>query len=186
MRESIRAPIMETTPATGRCPSVLRAVPKGYFSYGFDVFDRSGTRVATAELANWRENANLDVGERRYLARHETWAKEFFLEGEDGQPVAVAEKPSGWKETFLLELLEHGGARYELRKESAWKSSFVLSREGVDPVGSIEQKSFFGRETVAHLPEELPIEVRVFVFWLATLMRKRNDAAAASAGGAVG
>ncbi len=157
---------------------MLRAVRKSWFSYDFDVFDRTGTRVATADLANWRENAKIEVEGRRYLARHETWAKEFVLEGEDGQTVAVAEKPSGWKESFLL---EHGASRYELRKESPWKSSFVLSREGMGIVGSIRQRSFFGRETPVDLPEELPIEVRVFVLWLVTIMRRRDDSAAASA-----
>lgn len=156
---------------------MLRAVPKSWFSYSFDVFDRTGTRVATADLSNWRENAKLEVGGRRYLARHETWAREFVLEGEDGLIVAMAEKPSGWREIFSL---EYGGARYELRKESPWKSAFVLSREGVGVVGSIRQKSFFGRETSVELPEELPVEVRVFILWLATLMRKRADSAAAS------
>lgn len=159
---------------------MLRAVQKSWFSYDFDVFDRTGALVATADLANWRENAKLEVGGRRYLARHETWAREFVLEGEDGQTVAVADKPSSWKESFSL---EHGSSRYELSKESPWKSSFVLSRDGMGAVGSIRQKSFFGRETIVDLPEELPIEVRVFVLWLATIMRKRNDAAAASAAG---
>jgi hypothetical protein len=164
--------------ATGRYPKVLRAVEKSWFSYNFDVFDRTGTRVATADLANWRENAKLEVGGRRYLARHERWAREFVLEGEDGLTVAVAEKPSGWRDNFSI---EHGGTRYELRKESPWRSTFVLSREGVGVVGSIRQKSFFGRETSVDLPEELPVEVRVFILWLATLVRKRADSAASSA-----
>jgi hypothetical protein len=90
----------------------------------------------------------------------------------------VAEKPSGWRDNFSI---EHGGTRYELRKESPWRSTFVLSREGVGVVGSIRQKSFFGRETSVDLPEELPVEVRVFILWLATLVRKRADSAASSA-----
>ena len=88
---------------------MLRAVRKSWFSHNFEVFDRTGTRVATANLANWRENAKLEVGGRRYLARHETWTREFVLEGEDGLTVVVAEKPSGWRDDFSL---EYGGARY--------------------------------------------------------------------------
>lgn len=157
---------------------MLRAIQRSWFSYNFDVIDRTGTRVATADMSNWRENARLEVEGRRYLARHQTWAREFVLEGEDGSIVAVAEKPSSWRETFSL---EHGGVRYGLRKESPWKSSFILSREGVGVIGSVRQKSLFGRETIVDLPEELPVEVRVFVLWLATLMRKRADSAAAGA-----
>jgi hypothetical protein len=99
--------------------------------------------------------------------------------------VAMAKKSSAWKETFSL---EHGGARYELRKDSYWRGSFVLSREGVGAVGSIGRKSFFGRDTFADLPDELPVEVRVFLLWLVTMMRRRADSAAAgtSAGAARG
>jgi len=52
---------------------MVSAVQKGWFSYGFDVFDRAGTLVARADLAHRRENAKLAVGGRRYLARHETY-----------------------------------------------------------------------------------------------------------------
>ena len=58
---------------------MLRAVQKGRFSYDFDVFDRTGARIATVDLANWHKNAKLEVQGRRYLARQETWAKEFVF-----------------------------------------------------------------------------------------------------------
>lgn len=51
---------------------MLRAVQKSWFSYEFDVIDRTGRRVATADMSNWRENARLEVEGRRYLARHQT------------------------------------------------------------------------------------------------------------------
>jgi hypothetical protein len=84
---------------------VFRAVPKGWFSHDFDVFDPAGTRVATADLSDWSENAELEVRGTRYMARHQTLAQEFSLEEEDGLRLAVAEKPSAWRETFSL---EHG------------------------------------------------------------------------------
>jgi hypothetical protein len=59
-------------------------------------------------------------------------------------------------------VFEHGGNRYELKKESAWRSAFVFSRDGVGRVGSIRRKGFFKREWTADIPEELPLEVRVF------------------------
>jgi hypothetical protein len=41
--------------------------------------------------------------------------------------VMVAEQPSAWKDRFVF---EHGGNRYELEKETVWKSTFVIRREG--------------------------------------------------------
>jgi hypothetical protein len=157
---------------------MLRAVRRGWFSYDLDVFDRAGTPVAKVDLAHWRENAKIEVEGRRYLARHEMWAREFVLEAEDGRTVALADKPSAWERRFLL---DYGGGRYQLAKESPWRSAFLLTREGAGVVGSVRRRSPFGRETVVDLPGELPLEVRVFVLWLTVLMQKRDDAAAGSA-----
>ena len=157
---------------------MLRAVPDGWFSYDFTVFDRSGTSVAQVDLANWRETAKLEVRGTRYEAHRKGWrSKEFILEREDGRVVAVAEKPSAWKDRFVF---EHGGNRYELKKESAWRSAIVLSRNGVGLVGSVRRRSFFNREWTVDVPEELPLEVRVFVVWLVVILWKREDSAAAA------
>jgi hypothetical protein len=163
---------------------MLRAVPDGWFSYDFTVFDRSGTPVARADLANWRETATLEVGGTRYQAHRQGWrSKEFVLEKEDGGVVAVAEKPSAWKDRFVF---EHGGNRYELKKESAWRSAFVLSRDGIGLVGSVRRKGFFNREWTVDVPEELPLEVSVFVVWLVVILWKREDSSAAATASTAG
>ena len=160
---------------------MLRAVRKNWFSNDTEIFDEGGGLVATIDLSNWRENAKLEVVGKRYLARHETWNREFLLEGEDGQVVAVAEKPSAWMGRFSL---EYEGWRYELANESAWGSAFVLSREGVGIVGSIRQTRLFGSEMAVDLPEELPIEVQMLVYWLTMILRRRQAAASGGATGA--
>jgi hypothetical protein len=92
----------------------------------------------------------------------------------------VAEKPSAWKNRFSF---EHDGYRYELEKESVWKSDLVLSREDLGTVGYVRRKSvYFKREWEAEIPDELPPEVGAFVVWLAVLLARRADSAAASSG----
>jgi hypothetical protein len=95
--------------------------------------------------------------------------------------VALAEQPSTWKNRFVI---EQGGHRYELEKESVWKSAFVIRREGGGLVGSIRREGVFKREWVAELPEELPLETKVFIVWLVILLGKRAASAAAAGGGA--
>lgn len=158
---------------------LLRATPRNWFSYDFAVSDATGTTVGDADLSNWREKAELDIGGRRYEAHHGSWDKEFILTDEDGRTVVVAEKPSAWKERFSF---EHEGYHYELGKESVWKSDLVLSREGVGRVGYVRRKGMFKREWEAEAPDELPVEIRVFVVWLAVLLARRSDSAAASGG----
>ena len=162
---------------------MLRVMPEGWFSYNFTVFDRGGTPVARVDLSNWREAAKLEVGGERYEAHRKGWrSKEFVLEKEDGQVVAMAEQPSAWKGQFVF---EHGGNRYELEKETVWKGTFVIRREGVGHVGSVRSEGVFKREWIAELPEELPLEAKVFIVWLVVLLWKRA-ASAAAAGGAAG
>lgn len=159
---------------------MLRAVPRGWFSHDFEVYDRSGSRVGWADLSSWREKATLEVADARYDATHKTGRKEFALSREDGEIVLVAQKPSAWRERLCF---EYAGSRYELRKESAWRRDFVLSREGMGEVGSLRPGGMFRREWTADLPEELPQEVRVFVMWLVRLMWKRAESAGGAGGG---
>jgi hypothetical protein len=169
---------------------MLRAVPKGWFSYDFTVLDHAGQPVAQADLSNWRERTKLEIGGTHYEAstqRRE--AKEFLLEDERGQRVAVVEKvepPSTWKDRFLKSSewkdrfpFEHGGNRYELRKEST--KACVITREGVGSVGSVRlEGGWFSRGWTADLPEELPLEVKVFLVWVVVVLWRRERVAAAS------
>jgi hypothetical protein len=91
----------------------------------------------------------------------------------------VAQKLSIWRNRFVF---EHAGNRYELKKESTWGSTFVLWRDGVGSVGSVRSKGFFKREWIAELPEELPLEVRVFIVCLMAILWKRAASAAAADG----
>jgi hypothetical protein len=75
---------------------LLRAVPNGWFSYDFTVFDRSGTPVARVDLSNWRETAKLEVGGTRYGTHRKGWrSKEFVLEKEGGRRGPEAERLEG-------------------------------------------------------------------------------------------
>ncbi len=69
-----------------------------------------------------------------------------------------------------------------MKKESAWRSAFVLSRNGVGLVGSVRRKGLFERERTVDLPEELPLEVRVFAVWLVVVLWKREVSTAPAAG----
>lgn len=159
---------------------MLRAVPNGWFSYDFTVYDATGASVARADLSNWKERADLEVAGTRYEAVHKSWDAEFVLQRENGGVAFVAEKPSAWKERFVF---EYDGNRYELRKRSVWNSDLVLSRDGVGVVGSIRPQGVFRREWVADLPGELPLEAQVFLLWLAVLLTKRSDSATAATSG---
>lgn len=160
---------------------MLKAIPKGWFSSGFDVYDRGGARLGSVSLSNWRETASLEVGGVRYEANHKAGKKEFRLSREDGTTVLTAEKPSAWREKLHF---SYGGNGYELSKESYWKRAFTLYRDDIGKVGSVKPGGMFERTWTAELPEELTPEAKVFVMWLVALLWRRQNAAAGSGGGA--
>ena len=97
--------------------------------------------------------------------------------------VASAEKLSTWKNRLVFEDVTPN--RYKLKKEPVWGNAFVIGGEGVGRVGSVRKKGLFKREWAAELPEELPLEARVFIVLLVFFLWKRA-ASAAAAGGAAG
>jgi hypothetical protein len=139
----------------------LGALLGRWFFPNFTVFGGGETPVARADLSKWlwHGTTKLEIGGTRYEAHIKGRSgKEYISETEYGRVAAVAEKPSVWSNRFVL---EHNDNRYEL-KRSFLSRTFVLSREGVDQVGSVRIRP----EMIVDLPEDLPLEMRVFIAWL--------------------
>ena len=86
-----------------------------------------------------------------------------------GRVVASARKPSAFFRAFEVEL---PGRRFELKAVSVWGREFGLY-EGETLIGRIGPASWLGRSAVIDLPDALPTEAQVFLFWLVLVLRKR-------------
>ena len=159
---------------------MLRAAPTSWWSQDYKLLE-GDTVVAIIDVSCWREAGELNVKGASYrVYREGLMSGAFILEGlleTGGQIRARAEKPSALHRSFLV---EHGGRQYTLEAESAFLRKFVLA-EGGQLRGSVYPESAFTRSAVVDFPEELPLAVRVFMFWLVMILWKRaSDAAAAS------
>ena len=146
--------------------AVLGAFLGLWVSPNFTVFDEGGTPIGWADLSKWlwRGTTKLETRGTPYEAHSKgRVGKEYVLETEDGRVVAVAERPSVWRNHFVL---EYGSKRYELTKKSVRGGAYVLLGDGGSPIGSVRGKGFFKREWTVDLPEELPLEVEMFIMWL--------------------
>ncbi len=92
--------------------------------------------------------------------------------------VARASKPSVFQNRFEVQLPDR---RLVLRKPSAWSWNrrFALF-DGEKQIGSIDPVGLFTRRTMIDLPDNWSLPIRVFLFWLAVIIWKRQSAAAAS------
>lgn len=154
---------------------MLEAIPKGIFSYDFDL-QQQNQLVGEVDTSLWREKARLELEDGPYLLYREGHFSGDFVLEHNGTVVARATKPSALFNTFEVDLSDR---RLVLRKLSAWNRRFGLF-EGDKQIGSIYPLGLFTRRTNIDLPGDWPLPIRGFLFWLALIIWKRQNQAAAS------
>ena len=147
----------------------LKAEPKHPLSGAFLISeaDRQLTELKPALLG---EKAEFVVDGVEYQLGRESLIGDFTLSS--GQRVlARATKAGVFSSTFTIAL---GDSHYELRRKLG-AARFVLEQGGKQ-VGHITQVGIFTRKTEIELPEEWPLPVRVFTFWLVQVIWNRDTA----------
>jgi hypothetical protein len=154
---------------------MLEAVPTNIFSSNFRI-QQDGNLLGEIETSIWRDRARLEIGEGTYLFYREgQFSGDFVLE-HNGNVVARARKPSAFRNQFEVELPNQ---LLVLRKISWLNRGFALF-DGERQLGSIYPLGIFTRRSNIDLPSEWPLPIRAFLFWLAFIIWKRQNAAAAS------
>ena len=154
---------------------MLEAIPTNIFSSTFRV-EQNNKLVGEVAASIWRDKARLELADGTYeLYREGQFSGDFVLE-HNGKMVARATKPSVFQNRFEVELPKQ---RLVLRKLSALNRRFGLF-DGEKQVGSIYPLGIFTRRSNIDLPGDWPLPIRVFLFWLAFVIWKRQNAAAAS------
>ena len=154
---------------------MLQLEPTRSFSWAFTVAD-DGQPLGTLDISVWRERGDLTVaGQTFHIARKGFVSSDFRLEA-GGTVVATATKPSVFRREFTVTF---SGRTLRLQPRSAWGRALVL-REGDREVGFVQPRALWSRRATATMPDTLPLPVRLFVLWLAVLVWKRDDDAAAA------
>lgn len=147
---------------------MLRAVPKGLFSWRFAVYDEAGEEVARLHQSSFREKGSITVnGVECTISREPGWGA-FMLEA-GGDELARAVKPSAFVRRFEI---SYDGQDYSLQARSAFTRTFVL-RRGEEAIGTVSAEHPFTRKAQVNLPETLPLAIRLFLLWLVLMSWKR-------------
>jgi hypothetical protein len=156
---------------------MLIAREKGFFAKTYEI--SLGERiVCILQPSSWKEAAVVEIEGKSFRFKREGAVSGSFLLLDVENVVAHAQKPSAFKERFEI---THFSDHYALRKPSIWKSKFDLEKNG-SAIGSISPSGFFRREILIDLPEEMPLILKVFIFWLALIIWKRQQHAGAAGG----
>ena len=152
---------------------MLEAVPKGAFSPDFRIL-QDGREIALLDASAWRERAEVEIAGAPCRLYRRGMLGAFVIEWE-GNVLATAEKPSAFRSAFDVEVR---GRRLQLRRPSMWRRDFALYEGGVE-IGRIAPQKWWSKRSTLRLPETLPLPARVFLFWLVSIMWRRDEAAAA-------
>jgi hypothetical protein len=157
---------------------MLQLEPTRLFGWSFTVAE-DGQPLGTIDITAWRERGTLTTaaGQTFAIIRKGFVSSDFRLES-GGTLVATATKPSVFRREFTVTF---SGRTLRLRPRSAWGRALSLE-EGEREVGGVAPRRLWSRRATAALPDTLPLPVRLFVLWLAVLVWKRDDDAAASTG----
>jgi len=155
---------------------MIDAAPLAWYSTKFKLF-RNGREVGLLKPGLLTERATFAVQDVTFEFYREGWVGDFVLEFE-GAALARADKPSALTRRFVLRVEDR---RYVLEAESAFRRAFRFREEHDETVlGRIAPKGVLTRRATVDLPEDLPLPVQAFCFWLVLVLWNRAAGAAAS------
>lgn len=145
---------------------------------------RDGSPFGHMEFRALAESGAIVImGDQRLTIRREGamsggWLLEEDTPGVGPQVVASAEKPSAWRNGIVLRVA--GWPELRLDRASAWKATFELT-EADRRLGAIRRTGLWRRRVQAEIPDDVPPPLQLFVLWMAVLLYRRDDSAAAGA-----
>lgn len=145
----------------------LTARPR-FLSWDHDILD-GAERVARLDVAWIRERGRIEIRGMTYEIGRRGVVNPVFYLLEEGRTLVEARKPRWYRRRFEIEV---GSRHYELAARSVFRRSFDLRFEG-DVVGTIAPRGIFTRKIRIDLPDELPIELQVFMTWLVVILWRR-------------
>ncbi|HEX8995142.1 MAG TPA: hypothetical protein VF812_03840 [Ktedonobacterales bacterium] len=111
------------------------------------------------------------AGSVYHLRRTGVLRDDFMLESAGGETVAQARQVSWLRHEFAI---ESGARRLTLRAAFPLRSEYLLA-EGDRIVGSLRPAGPLWRRVEAELPDDLPVEARVFLLWVVLWLWRRDQ-----------
>jgi hypothetical protein len=161
---------------TTRGAIMLSAFPIGWCSWSFQIEDHVRA-VATIDMHWVRERANVRIGDEDYKLGRYAFVRGTFELRHGGVRVAKATKRALIRSFDV----EAGGRRFKLSAISMFGRAMGLYENG-QLIGKMAPFGIWSRRANVNFPDDLPLEVRVFLIWLVLILWRRAASSAAAAG----
>jgi hypothetical protein len=146
---------------------MIDAVPRHFFSCNYLLSEGKEflTELRLSEW-QWRERGNFEIAGVRYELGRERFFRGDFTIFAERRVLVRATKPSIFHSCFQLQLF---GRNFVLHQHLGGRPTFILFKSNRE-MGRVFQRSVFTRRACIELPDEWPIAIRVFIFWLALVI----------------
>jgi hypothetical protein len=149
----------------------------GIFSTKLQI-DFGGSTVELKTSA-FKDFAEFRLDEEIYTMQKTSLFSSHYNLHKDGLPLADAIKPSVWSGKYIVRFRS---AEFYLQPKGIIKQYYRIFYKKSE-IGTIKKQSIWNYDTIFHLPESFDPALGIFLFWLAYINWKKNNAAAASSGG---
>lgn len=153
--------------------AVLTATPKNILAHDFHI-QRDGEPVAFLDRALLRRKGVIEIEDARLSVQTDGFLHPEYTLLLDEKPVARAHKPSVVRDVIQLQL---GDVTCEIRRK-AWFSTRFYVWNGDQRIGEIARQHWYSWKARVELPDDWPLGLQIFVFWIVLLFWKRDAAAA--------
>ncbi|MEO6709391.1 MAG: hypothetical protein ABIP42_07415 [Planctomycetota bacterium] len=148
----------------------LTAIPVSWISWSYEL--RAGDAAAGTIVIPWLgEQGTFTSSGRSWTMAREAWLHGSFLMKQAGRSFATADKPGAFFRSFQVSF---DNEYFIWEAESPWGRSFLL-RKGNAVIGSMRPVHTFSRRAAIDLPDDLSLERKAFLVWLALLMWRRHQ-----------
>ena len=149
----------------------MEAIATGMFNIKFRLVGQNQRLLGELENSFLQAKAQLELEEGSYQLYREGWFSGDFLLELNGKVVARASKPSVLRNRFEIELPDR---QLVLSKPSSFDRR-VIVLDGGKEIGSIYPLGTFTRRTHVDVPDDWPVPIRAFLFWLVFNVWKRPN-----------
>jgi hypothetical protein len=144
---------------------MLRAIPESLLSWTFSLWD-GDQKVGEANFDWFKRTGRLKAGDATYRVDPGAGGNGPYRLLRGDQVISEAQEVRRFLRNGYV--VAYGERQYEFKATSLLGRGFEV-REGGKSVGRIEPEGVVTRRTQAWLPQELPLEVRMFMVGVASV-----------------
>ncbi|MGH7652832.1 MAG: hypothetical protein ACREMS_13475 [Gemmatimonadaceae bacterium] len=148
---------------------MLIATPTGWLSRNI-LIEENTRLVAEIDGSPWGQRASATVGKATYALYRETLFKANYVMERGGQVVVRANSSSTFGSQFDVAWADHN---IVLRRLSLWTQTFGLFKND-EQLGTVRPTGIFKRRGTVEGASSIPLEVRVFLVWVALMTWRRQ------------